>query len=493
MDNLTVSSQRLVHIDLKGAPPKPSYFEKLFPFIKSYGATGILLEWEDTFPYSKELLQIGGLSNSAQATGAPYSIEDAKQILEFAADCDLLVIPLVQTFGHMEFVLKHDQWRNLREVGHYPSSMCPSNSESMALVRNMVKQIIAFHQNLQYIHIGADEIWHLGMCPTCLKRSQISKHGKASLYLDHVTSVSQFIKENYPNLKIIIWDDMMRSMELKILQDYDIGNLVEPMVWHYNSLQNFELAGSLWEKYSDVFKYIWLASAFKGSTSSCQIIPILKHHISNHEAWLRQLDMHGNKILNLRGIAFTGWSRYDHYATLCEMMPCAIPSLCHCLKTWLSGSFTQDIQLSICENLGFPDGYFSENCVKMPSLQLNFPGGEIFLGMEWYCILRTKFKGIVNSDQMQTWFNQWQIYNNYTNPMQIDTILPFINELLVEISTNENYLKTPLENTFYPHTIEELQGTLFTPMKQQLLQIKSDCETQLALGCRVRGQKRMIT
>lgn len=75
-----------------------------------------------------------------------------------AADCDLIVIPLVQTFGHMEFVLKHEQWRGLREVESYPSSMCPSNSETMSLVRNMIKQIVTFHSNIQFLHIGGDEV-----------------------------------------------------------------------------------------------------------------------------------------------------------------------------------------------------------------------------------------------------------------------------------------------------------------------------------------------
>lgn len=62
------------------------------------------------------------------------------------------------------------------------------------------------------------EIWHMGWCPACTKRQQTSKYGRDSLYLDHVTVVAQFIKENYPNLKIIIWDDMLRNMDLKTLQ-----------------------------------------------------------------------------------------------------------------------------------------------------------------------------------------------------------------------------------------------------------------------------------
>lgn len=129
-----------------------------------------------------------------------------------------MVIPLVQTIGHMEFVLKHEQWKGLREVERYPSSMCPSNSETMPLVRSMVRQIIAFHSEAEYIHIGADEVWHLGLCPICTKRMCGNKYGRAALYLDHVSDIAQYIKDNYPNLKVIIWDDMIRSIDTNILK-----------------------------------------------------------------------------------------------------------------------------------------------------------------------------------------------------------------------------------------------------------------------------------
>lgn len=115
------------------------------------------------------------------------------------------------------------------------------------------------------------------------------------------------------------------------------------MIWHYNSSEMFQLGSAIWEKYSNIFSNVWGATAFKGATSSSQLIPVAKYHISNHEAWLRELGIHGGKILNFRGIALTGWSRFDHYATMCELIPCGIPSLCLCLKTWLSGGYSQTL------------------------------------------------------------------------------------------------------------------------------------------------------
>jgi len=58
----------------------------------------------------------------------------------------------------LQFVLKHDKWRALREVEAYPSSMCPSHPEAVSLATSLIKQIVEFHPDIQYLHIGADEV-----------------------------------------------------------------------------------------------------------------------------------------------------------------------------------------------------------------------------------------------------------------------------------------------------------------------------------------------
>uniref|UniRef100_A0A8B9FT46 Hexosaminidase D n=1 Tax=Amazona collaria TaxID=241587 RepID=A0A8B9FT46_9PSIT len=46
---------RLVHLDLKGAAPRVSYLEQVFPLLSLLGANGVLIEYEDMFPFKGEL------------------------------------------------------------------------------------------------------------------------------------------------------------------------------------------------------------------------------------------------------------------------------------------------------------------------------------------------------------------------------------------------------------------------------------------------------
>lgn len=66
-------------------------------------------------------------------------------LLVQARDLGLEAIPLVQTFGHLEFVLKLEPFSGLREVPEIPQALCPSLNASLALVGRMVDQVVAAH------------------------------------------------------------------------------------------------------------------------------------------------------------------------------------------------------------------------------------------------------------------------------------------------------------------------------------------------------------
>ena len=93
-----VPTVRAIHIDLKGMPPR---MERLLQLLRLYADAGyntLLIEWEDMFPWKEEKFR------RAEA----YTEKDVQMLAERAAGLNLEIIPLIQSYGHLENVLRHD-------------------------------------------------------------------------------------------------------------------------------------------------------------------------------------------------------------------------------------------------------------------------------------------------------------------------------------------------------------------------------------------------
>lgn len=99
-------------------------------------------EYEDMFPYSGVLQDI--------AARNAYTAQQVREILRLAEKSQLEVIPLVQTFGHVEFALKHQKWAKLREVAGSPQALCPSKNDSLDFVNEMVRQVGSYFHMYVY-------------------------------------------------------------------------------------------------------------------------------------------------------------------------------------------------------------------------------------------------------------------------------------------------------------------------------------------------------
>lgn len=71
-----------------------------------------------------------------------YTVQQIQEILQLAELSKLEVIPLIQTFGHLEFALKHKEWSKIREVPGSPQAICPSRNASMDFIGEMITQVI---------------------------------------------------------------------------------------------------------------------------------------------------------------------------------------------------------------------------------------------------------------------------------------------------------------------------------------------------------------
>ncbi|QQP41173.1 Uncharacterized protein FKW44_015458, partial [Caligus rogercresseyi] len=328
-----IPSQRLVHFDLKGAPPSLPFFLQVLQLSKDLGATGILLEYEDMFPFTGRL--------SPASASNHYTREDLRAILSTCSALGLSVIPLIQTFGHMEFILKLEDFAYLRDVPDMPESICPCHPDTLGLLSEIVDQVAGFHKEydpgFQYIHIGCDEVYHLGECSECKDRRR-----------NDILRVTKY------GAMPIIWDDMLRNFMAEEMQP--LAGVVEPMVWVYaEDIYRF-VPTYTWDKLAEVFETAWTASAFKGAHGSTLIVPNVKRHLENNLNWLDLMRNEEPKFKKgLRGIVITGWQRYDHFAVLCELLPGAIPSLAVDLLATSHGYFNKSITSRLYKSLQCTD------------------------------------------------------------------------------------------------------------------------------------------
>ncbi|GAB6020255.1 hypothetical protein CHUAL_002973 [Chamberlinius hualienensis] len=474
-----VPKHRLFHLDLKGAPPKVDYLKKLFVIMKQLGATGVVLEYEDTFPYENELAPIAGKHH--------YSKEDVTSIVQLCRENNFEVIPLIQTFGHVEFILKVSEFMSLREVPKAPQAFCPSNNETMLVIQEMIDQMMALHPNIKWLHIGCDEVYQLGSCTKCMARN--IEEGRDSLFISHVAKVASYVKQRYHVIPII-WDDMLHHFSAEQMKRYDLGNLVEPMVWTYVSDVYRFIPHEIWTTYGEVFPYIWSASAFKGAFGEQLVVPPVKTHLENNLAWLDVMSHEQFRFREFRGIAITGWQRYDHFAALCELLPAAVPSLAVCMSAVSHGYFNESWRQELYDVLGCMR---SQKYMTFIDLDQDpylwdkmswcfFPGVTFFKVTEKLENLRKVIKDFVNDETVKkAWLTDYNLRHNYSSLQRIENSMSNFPFIYPDVETLLRHARDTLREVFQESTVAEWIELHIYPMLQTLDKIKKSAETLKAV------------
>lgn len=449
-NNYYVPQFRIVHLDLKGAPPKMSYLKSILPLIKTAGATGILIEYEDTFPFSGKLSSV---------VKKPYSKEEIQSFLDEASMYDLEVIPIVQTFGHLEFVLKLEEFRHLREVDEYPMAICPSKNDSFSLVTNLIDQVMTLHRNAKWLHIGCDEVYHMAMCNICNKKD------RETIFLEHVVRVAKYVREKHKVIPII-WDDMLRNFNPEKIRISGLGRLVEPMLWVYiKDVYNF-VSVPMFSTFAESFDNIWSASAFKGAYGETLTVPNAKMHLDNNLGWLSVMSEQHDKFKSFRGIVVTGWQRYDHLGTLCELLPAGLPSLVLDLIALKDGHFDatkvfkEFDSIMKCKH----SDYFSSESTDLDSdpflydraSHCDFPGVSVFkMTRQLSQAIKRVNEYIYDVTVHKAWLTDYNVRHNLSNPFRIEEGMRDFFDVNDELNAVLKAAAKSLRDVFEKETIYE--------------------------------------
>lgn len=130
---------------------------------------------------------------------------DMQQLQKTAQDEGITIIPLIQTYGHLEFLLSQPSLSAIREEQDVPDQLCPLHPDSMPFSKALIDMYVEAHPGLQYLHIGGDETRQLGKCPKCA--AYVAKHGKGGLYTHYVNELIDYVCSK--GITPLVYDDMI--------------------------------------------------------------------------------------------------------------------------------------------------------------------------------------------------------------------------------------------------------------------------------------------
>lgn len=154
----------------------------------------------------------------------------------------------------------------------------------------------------------------------------------------------------------------------------------------------------------------------------------------------------------IRGIALTGWQRYDHFAVLCELLPVALPSLAVCLSTASNGYFDVNYKtntilsaLTCSEptsiHFTWLDLQRDSNLASFSRCM--FPGSKIFRFVIRLTAIVTEAKEYIENIKFKRgWLTGYNIRHNCSTIMRIDELLEDKNRLF---SSMTNIAKSTID------------------------------------------------
>ena len=170
--------------------------------------------------------------------------DEVRQLCAYIRSYGMDVIPLVQSFGHVQHVTKAHpelgeqaeikQEENLFEAdkrGNLKNfhTACPNHPDYFPIFFDLLDEVIDVVKPDGYVNIGHDEIYELGQCPLC------KAEGAANVYAREVTTIHDHIaKKGYGTM---MWSDMITEKRYASTASIDMipkDIICLPFTWYFH-------------------------------------------------------------------------------------------------------------------------------------------------------------------------------------------------------------------------------------------------------------------
>jgi hexosaminidase len=180
--------------------------------------------YEHTFSYNSHPIMA--------APGGVMTQEESKELVAYAKQYHIEVIPEQEAFGHLHHMLKYDLYSQLAETPH-GHVLAPGQPGSIEVIKQWFIEMDSVFPS-KFVHIGADETFELGKGQT---RERVQRDSLGPVYIDFLKNIEAAIRK--PGKKYLFWGDIAGGSPqlVKTLPK----NLVA-VAWNYWSVNNFDRA-----------------------------------------------------------------------------------------------------------------------------------------------------------------------------------------------------------------------------------------------------------
>ncbi len=184
------------HIDLNSVALKESYIRKWLKKAAGMGYNAVLWEVEDKIKWE---------TCPECVSPEAFSKKTFKEILSYSRSLGLEPIPLLQTVGHAEYVLRHKKYFSFREDTSRYDCYATCKPEVRTFIKSWIKEYLDLFGDIKYFHLGGDEAYVFATSPEC--SAQADKKGKGKLYAEYMKNISEPLLAK--GIRPCIWDDMI--------------------------------------------------------------------------------------------------------------------------------------------------------------------------------------------------------------------------------------------------------------------------------------------
>jgi hypothetical protein len=205
----------------RGPLPNMDFLRREIRTLAAYKLNTFSPYFEHTFAYASTPV--------AAFPGGSMTPAEARELVEYAAQYHITVIPEQEAFGHLHNVLKFEEYSPLGETPH-GAVLAPGDAKTLPQIAGWFDELAKVFPG-PYAHVGADETFELGLGRT---REEVKDRGLGAVYMNFLTKIHAALEPNHKQL--LFWGDIaVNSPDL-------VATLPKDMIavpWRYDAEPDF--------------------------------------------------------------------------------------------------------------------------------------------------------------------------------------------------------------------------------------------------------------